>query len=89
MAIWHGFYALRVNDRIMNDLLLLIATFAGTYLCSMAFTFILARLIFPFKTKAEMAATIDRGVAQRKNVPLPTRIILPLLTSQGNLTLNR
>jgi hypothetical protein len=74
----------------MNDILLLIATFAGTYLCSLAFVIILTRLIFPFKTKEEMAAaTIDRGVAQGKNMPVRTRIILPLLSSQGNLTLNR
>lgn len=84
------FYPLGINDRIMNDILLLIATFAGTYLCSLAFAIILTRLIFPFKTKEEMAAaTIDRSVAQRGNVPLRSRIILPLLSSQGNVTLNR
>lgn len=74
----------------MNDILLLIATFAGTYLCSVAFVIILTRVIFPFRTKDEMAAsTIERSVALSKNFRKRSQIILPLLGRQGNLTLNR
>ena len=74
----------------MNDLLLVVATFAGTYLCSMAFVIALTRLIFPFRTKQEMAeAFIERIATQQRNVPKQTRIVLPLVHSHSNLTLDR
>lgn len=79
----------RANDTIMNDILLLIATFAGTYLCSLGFVIILTRLIFPFKTSEQMAAdNIRRNEAQPQITRKRRQIVLPLLRSHGNLTLN-
>lgn len=77
----------QANCRIMNDILLLIATFAGTYLFSMVFVILLMRLIFPFKTKEEIAtATIVRTAGQQKTGKR-TQTRLPLVHSQRSLTL--
>jgi len=82
--MWHGFYAPKDKDEIMNDTLLVIATFTCTYLCSIAFAIMLTRLMFPFKTKEEMAAApIKRSAAQQRHVRKRTQIILPLLHSRA------
>jgi len=84
------FTHLKENDLVMNDILLVIATFAGTYLSSLAFVIVLTRLIFPFKTKEEMAADdIRRIEAQPQITRKRHQVMLPLLKRHGHLALNR
>lgn len=74
----------------MNDILLLIATFTGTYLSSLAFVIVLTRLIFPFKTKEEMAADDIRRIESQSQITRKRhQIMLPVLKRHGHLALNR